>query len=353
MPVVKSKRSSSNGRVPVQAANIDQVVSDNAKGVALSAIPDKRYFTEYQPREVLGKRDLDIFDAAMESADNVLLFGPTGPGKTSAVLAYAARERLRFYSVACNLALDPTHMFGKWGQSETGLFQFYDGGITDIARHGGVVLLNEINFMSERIAPVLYEALDKRREITLLDHKGEKIRIHRPDCWCNLDFEECRSRWVLFVADMNPDYAGTRPLNAAMRNRFAIQLFWDYDPAVEAKLVKSPVLLDIAKKIRAQIGKNIDTPVSTNMLMEFVRFAESKALGVDFAVDNFCNHFTPDEHPAVKAVFDARQDDLKEDFVPDNSEGYEFDDEKSAWMYEEDDEGDDDLDVEPDEDEEF
>jgi MoxR-like ATPase len=340
-----------NGRASTRRAAIDQVVTEDVKGVTLAAIPDQRYFDGYISRDTLGgKKDLDIFDAAMKSADNVLLFGPTGPGKTSAVLAYAAREQVRFYSVACNLALDPTHMFGKWGQSETGLFQFYDGGITDIARHGGVVLLNEINFMSERIAPVLYEALDKRREITLLDHKGEKIRIHRPDCWCSLSKKECRKRWVLFVADMNPEYAGTRPLNHAMRNRFAIQIFWDYDDLVEGKLVNSAVLLDIAKNIRKQIGKNIDTPVSTNMLQEFVRFAADPGLGIGFAVANFCNHFTPDEIPAVKAVFDARELDLENDFKPDESEGYDqFDAENSAWMEEED--ADDELDEELDEEE--
>jgi MoxR-like ATPase len=37
---------------------------------------------------------------------------------------------------------------------------------------------------------------------------------------------------------MNPDYIGTTPLNYAFRNRFDIQIPWDYDDAVEEKLIE-------------------------------------------------------------------------------------------------------------------
>lgn len=305
---------------PAAMDTLPAEVADANANNQLASVPDKRYATEYVSRDVMGMNDLDLLDYACANGQNVLLYGPTGPGKTSYALAWAARRQTRFYSVACNISLDPSQMFGKWGQDETGLFVWYDGGVTDIVRNGGLLLCNEINFMSDRIAPVLYEFFDKRREISLLDHKGEKIRAHRPDCWCSLPSDECEKRWVLAVADMNPDYQGTRPLNAALRNRFQIQVHWDYDPNVEAQLVQSQTLRTVAANARRLIGTRLQTPVATNMLQEFEKLAFD--IGIDFAVANFCSHFTDDERPAIKGVFDSLMTELRDDFKPDESEGW-------------------------------
>jgi MoxR-like ATPase len=323
-------------RVPIKsvehADNVEQKVADSATGLALATVPDKRYFTGYISRRIGGKLDLELLDYAFTHATNVLIYGPTGPGKTSFTMAWAAARGKKFYSVASNVALDPSQMFGKMSIKDDGSFGWFDGGVTDIVRHGGVILINEVNFMSDRIAPVLFELLDKRREITLLDHKGEKIRAHRPDCWCDLDDDDCRDRWVLVVADMNPDYSGTRPLNAAFRNRFPIQIEWDYDPIIEEKLVPYPTLLQIARNIRKQVGTRLDTPVATNMLMEFATIAQD--LSLDFAITNFCNHFTTDERTAVEGVFEQLKKDLEEDFTPDQApEWDQFTEDKSDWMH--------------------
>jgi MoxR-like ATPase len=313
------------------ANNVDQAVSDGAEGLALATVPERQYYDSYISREVNGVLDMDVLKYAFTNGINVLISGPTGPGKTSLLLAYAARSQKRFYSVASNLALDPSQMFGKWGMGADGKFHWYDGGVTDIVRNGGVLLINEVNFLSDRIAPVLYELLDKRREITLLDHKGEKIRAHRPGCWCDLDAKECQRRWVLIVADMNPDYSGTRPLNHAFRNRFAIQLDWDYDPAIEARLVKSTTLREIVERIRKH--PNIDTPVPTNAMVEFEKIARD--LSVDWAVSNFISHFSPDEQPAIKGAIDILGTELKDDFAPELPGAEDWDQyagDNGAWI---------------------
>jgi MoxR-like ATPase len=304
----------------------------------LANVPEQRYYEEYISREIEGVLDMDVLKLAYESAYNVLIYGPTGPGKTSMVLAFAAREKLPFYSVASNIALDPSQMFGKMGVTDNGQFAWFDGGVTDLVRYGGVLLINEVNFMSNRVAPVLYELFDKRREITLLDHNGEKLRAHRPDCWCDLPRAECKKHWILIVADMNPGYQGTVEMNTAFRNRFPIQFEVNYNPLVEEKLVSSSVLRDIVTKIRAQVGRTLETPVTTNAMVEFEKIARS-SFGVKWAVSNFVNHFDNDEKAIVKSVFDTLMNDLLEDFKPEppGAELWnQFEGANAMWMEDED-----------------
>jgi MoxR-like ATPase len=132
----------------------------------------------------------------------------------------------------------------------------------------------------------------------LLDHHGEVIEAH-PD--------------LTIFATMNPDYIGTTPLNFAFRNRFDIQIPWDYDDKVEAKLVSSKALLVVAKQLRVEANKGqYETPISTNMLQEFVNFVD--ALGYEFAVENFIAHFSSDEAASVRLVFQTHEHNIKTDF---------------------------------------
>lgn len=311
---------------------------------SMAAVPDRQYAREYISREIDGVRDLDVLTYAFQKAMNVLIYGPTGPGKTSMVLAWAARNGKRFYSVASNLALDPSQMFGKMSVKDDGTFGWFDGGVTEIVRTGGVILINEVNFMPPRIATVLFELLDKRREISLLDHKGEKVRAHRPSCWCDLPAKECEARWVLVVADMNPGYAGTSQLNAAFRNRFPVQFEIDYNPLVEEKLVFSSTLRKIVTAIRTQVGRTVDTPVTTNMMMEFETIATG--MGVAWAVTNFVNHFDTEERDAIRAAFNADLSDLEDDFKPEAPAAAawnQFEGKNADWMEDGEDEDDDDA----------
>ena len=281
------------------------------KAVSVSTVPEQKFYSSYISREIIaGMTDMDVFDLAFENSHNVLIYGPTGPGKTSAALAYAAKHKKKFYAVPSNAGIEPSQLFGKFVMMPNGSVDWVNGPVSDIAKHGGVLLINEINFVPDRVGTVLFNLLDKRREVTLLDHHGETIRAHRPDCWCDLSEEECRDRWVLVIGDMNPDYEGTRPLNKALRNRFAVQLNWDYDEKVESKLVKSAALLKFAQQLRNDMARQgLDTPVSTNMLMEFESFCDSATY--DFAVFNFVNHFADDERPVVSQVIKTHETTLR------------------------------------------
>ena len=254
----------------------------------IAEVPDGKFLATYIGRKIGTLTDFEVFDAALALKHNVLIEGPTGTGKTSAIMAYAAHKQMAFYSISSSNGTEPTQLFGKYIPNPDGSagFIWQDGPVTDLVRHGGILLINEVNFIPERVLSVLFGLLDRRRKIELVDHRSEVI--YAPDNF-------------LVFADMNPDYEGTRPLNKAFRNRFATQLHFDYDTKIEAKLISSKSLRDLAKQLRDQIAQGLyDTPVSTNMLIEFEELA--KELNVAFAITNFVNHFPSDDRASVANV---------------------------------------------------
>ena len=265
---------------------------------SLASVPRIELAKRYVHRDIWSRQDFEIFDYARSKNINILIYGPTGPGKTTSVEAWAAERNLRMATVSGNASMEPSQMTGKFVSDGNGSFAWIDGPVTDVVRNGGVLLLDEVNFISPKIYTVLYGLLDGRRAITLLDHHGETIEAH-PD--------------LTIFATMNPDYIGTTPLNFAFRNRFDIQIPWDYDDKVEAKLVSSKALLVVAKQLRVEAAKGqYETPISTNMLQEFVNFVD--ALGYEFAVENFIAHFSPDEAASVRLVFQTHEHNIKTDF---------------------------------------
>lgn len=263
----------------------------------LASVPDPSVAESYIGRTFSGRTEFEIFDAALKAKMNVLIEGPTGPGKTTACRAYSAARELPFYSIPSNVGIEPSQLFGKYIPDGDGGFAWIDGPVTNLVRHGGVLLINEVNFMPERVATVLFGLLDGRREITLLDHQGETIKAHDN---------------LLVMADMNPGYNGTRPLNEAFRNRFSIQLFWGYDPEVEKRLIQSASLRQVMSDLRVQVDSGLYvTPVSTNMGMEFEAIA--KALGLDFAISNFVTHFQVEERESITKVLEANRAKLEQD----------------------------------------
>ena len=317
----------------------------------VASIPNKSIADKYVGREIGGVSDFDLFDIAMDNGWNILIEGDTGAGKTMAAQAYAAHRGAYFYSTPNNVGIDPSQLFGKFIPDESGksVGVWQDGPVSDLVRHGGVLLLNEISFLPPRVATSIFSLLDARREIPLLDHKGEVLRAHRGKgkCWCGED--DCDNQRLLVLADMNPGYLGSAELNQALRNRFEIQLDWDYDPKVEKKLVKSDQLLAFAAKVRKS-RKNGDliTPTSTNMLVEFETLVRQTSL--KFAMTNLVQHYAEDDRQAVQETLRTMEANFVESYrqlnqetkpkkestskKPGDDAGWDFldDDEVNSWL---------------------
>jgi hypothetical protein len=286
--------------VPVPTQTMDdapQSVGGKIFSVNLATVPRKELAERYVHRKIWGQEDFAIYDAARAEGVNVLIYGPTGPGKTTSVEAWAAERNLRMASISGNASMEPSQMTGKFVSDGEGAFMWIDGPVTDVVRNGGVLLLDEVNFINPKIYTNLYSLTDGRRNITLLDHHGETIEAHKD---------------LTIFATMNPDYIGTTPLNFAFRNRFDIQIPWDYDDAVEEKLVTCKALRILMKQLRVEAAKGqYETPISTNMGMEFVRFVDM--LGYEFAAENFIAHFSADEQASVRMVFQTHEHNIKLD----------------------------------------
>lgn len=267
--------------------------------VEMAKVPDQKWADTYINRKINSVLDYDLLDNAKTQNENVLIRGHAGSGKTMCVLAWASSRGYKYYNVSANVGLEPSHLFGMWIPTEqAGVFRWQDGPVTTLVREGGVLLLNEIDFMPERITTVLFGLLDDRREIQLLENGGEVIKAH-PD--------------LIVIGDHNPNYRGARPMNQAWKDRFQHKWEFEYDKAIERKLIPSPALLEVANKLRANADKGeLDTPISTRSLVAFCK--NIKNIGLDYAIDNYVNGFLDDEREGVKVVMQTAKFGIGADF---------------------------------------
>ncbi len=260
-------------------------------------VPDIKWSKEYVNRKVGGIKEFDIYDKAMMNHENILIEGHAGSGKTMSVIAYASARGYRYYNVSSHIGLEASQLFGKWIPTADGHFKWQDGAVSEIVRNGGVLLLNEINFIPERVSTVLFSLLDDRREIQLMDNGGEVIKAHTD---------------LLIVGDMNPNYRGTRPMNQAWKDRFHHVLEFPYEVSIERKLLKSNALITMANQLRTQFdNEEITTPISTRSLVSLVRNA--KQFGIEYALYSYTNKFEIHERNAVKLVCDTHKVNICQD----------------------------------------
>ena len=178
-------------------------------------------------------------------------------------------------------------MIGRWIPTPDGHYKWQDGAVTQIVRNGGVLLLNEVNFLPERVTTAIFSLLDDRRHLQLMGNNGEIVHAH-PN--------------LLIIADMNPNYRGTRPMNEAFKDRWAHKLEFDYDPTIERRLIKAKSLLEMAKALReGGERREIMTPISTRSLVTFSNNIHK--LGLDYAIYSFLNGFGDmKERNAVRVI---------------------------------------------------
>jgi MoxR-like ATPase len=162
-----------------------------------------------------------------------------------------------------------------------------------VIRYGGSVLFDEVNLAHPRVTAAFHGVTSVMRRVDLSEN-GEVVPAGRGGTG--------EAQPVLLASAMNPTtYSGTLRMNPAFRNRFPMPLEWPYLREVEEQLVVSGTLLDYADNVRSLA--EVQSPVSTNMLIEFERHVE--AFGIEAACVLFVNHFDSDERGPVQRALEA------------------------------------------------
>lgn len=137
------------------------VAATAAPAMRLATVPPKALATRYVSRTVEGVKDFAVLDYALKRRRNVLLMGPTGSGKTTLPIAWSAKNGRPCYSVSGNQSVEPSQLFGKYTSDGVGGWVWVDGPVTEIIRHGGTLILDEVNFISPKIATVLFSQIGR------------------------------------------------------------------------------------------------------------------------------------------------------------------------------------------------
>lgn len=200
-PVLETAYFPATAPVEPMPSNVVTLPTAQRQQTELASVPDRKWADEYLNRKNVsnsGKTDHEMLDLIMANNENLIIRGGAGSGKTMCILSWASARGYRYYNVSANVGLEPSHLFGAWTPTEqAGVFRWQDGPVTDLVRHGGVLLLNEIDFIPERVTTVLFGLLDARREIQLLENGGEVIKAHKD---------------LIVIGDHNPNYRSQTPI---------------------------------------------------------------------------------------------------------------------------------------------
>ena len=256
---------------------------------------------EYFPRKVYeGITDWDIFSAAYFKSKkvlgrraNVLLVGETGTGKTHMARNLAFQLKVPYMRIPLSGGSTVEDLLGQWCQGEEkGKLVWVDGLVTRFVRNGGILVLDEVNGCPNEVKFVLHPLLDDERKVVLTGKDGEVVRAH-PD--------------LFVVATMNEGYEGTQDLNLAFGDRWDSVIRMEYSEHVDRKVLgEVPYvndILEVAKKLRAMKGQELNTPMSTRALKQLS--ANIELVGVGPAIWQFAQRFPEGERAPVKTVLEA------------------------------------------------
>jgi len=161
-----------------------------------------------------GENYVERIARALKFFKQCSLIGPSGTGKTHIVYLVAELAGLPLWEINCGLQTSVFDLFGRY--IGLGKENWIDGLIVNWCRYGGILYLDEANMMKQDVATRLNPILDQRGHLVLTEKDNELISRHKD---------------AYLIISMNPfsaEFAGTKPLNAAMRRRMSVWLNFNY-----------------------------------------------------------------------------------------------------------------------------
>jgi len=190
-----------------------------------------------------GQRYVERIARALAFFKQCALIGPSGTGKTHIVYLVSELAGLPMWEINCGLQTSVFDLFGRY--IGLGKENWIDGLIVSWCRHGGILYLDEANMMKQDIATRLNPILDQRGHMVLTEKDNEIIPRHKD---------------AYLIISMNPvaaEFAGTKPINAAMRRRMSVWLNFDY-MSVGDKIDEKEISLIMEKSgLNKQIAEKV------------------------------------------------------------------------------------------------
>lgn len=263
------------------------------------SVPTENEVAHYIPRKLAGDvSEQAVYLNAKKNHYNILLEGSAGTGKTTSPMYFGYTQNQGVYIVSCSVGIEVGHFVGKTIIKPNGEAGWVDGVLTQAMKHGDILVLDEIDFAPTKILQRLQDVL-QNRTLSLIENGGEVVKAH-PD--------------FMIVATYNRTYKGSNKLNEALLDRFKVKQYFDYDTEIEKQLIKSPTLLELANKMRADSIQGIySTPISLRLLLAFQSL--STELNYEFAADNFLMNFIPEERSSVKLLLEAHRFQLEQELT--------------------------------------
>jgi MoxR-like ATPase len=139
------------------------------------------------------------------------LHGHTGVGKTELVRYFAALVGAPVYRMNLHGLSTTDEIIGRLLPAGQGTVAFQDGLVTTAVRHGGILLLEEMNATGQEVWFVLHGLLDGSRALVVVEKNNEVVHQHP---WCRI--------FATFNPGEYPNlYPGTKELSAAYLRRWA------------------------------------------------------------------------------------------------------------------------------------
>lgn len=280
--------------------------------------PDPKVVKAYVSRTLPGGlTDVDYMLHLRDMRDsngyspNVAFVGDTQSGKTMFVhvLAVLAAERdglpkpYPVFTLNGEVGITNYDLFGQPSAviidgKET--IVWTEGLVPLALKCGAFLYLDEWNAVAPAQATALHPVLDDRREF-INRQRAVPIPNH-PNGFMPETVKAHPNTWV--ISTINPGYKGTMAMAEASTNRFR-WLPWDYDDAVEAKLVPSPTVRALGKALReARAQRAVTLPVGSSALRRLNE--DCASFGVDMALWSFAAMFPPSERDRVRTIAEDR-----------------------------------------------
>jgi len=172
-------------------------------------------------------------------------------------------------------------------------------GLVDLAaKIGGILYLDEVNAMGERVTSSLHPLCDHRHYFL---NRNKAVEVS-PGQFMPETVAASLDLWV--IGTYNEGYRGMGEMNEAFINRFR-HIRWGYDGSVELKLIKSAALRLLGDALRTARDRNsIRTPIGTAALQKAER--DVMAFGPVVGLGVLVGMFKANEQDVVNSIIEDR-----------------------------------------------